>query len=229
MRSTGIKSYIDPISGCDQTIRVIQRRRIDKEGNVSRFQEYHTSDEDEEELNLESTASNQSMSLTMEDTEKYTRNPPDVTEIIAQQLQNIIPNIMTQVTTSTIAMVMEMVEETMVVPIKDLWRVDLETLTELEGKVCREFIHCKALTWWNTQVQPKGRDAANAMAWDDFMALLTMEFCPSNEIEKLEVCSGTLVKAGEKRKKGMRQVSQKVLERTKRKLKGMRVCSSNSS
>ncbi|GJR32669.1 putative reverse transcriptase domain-containing protein [Tanacetum coccineum] len=82
MRSTGIKRYIDPISGCkiwrtnrkcripidlypckveesmtmkkvgDQTIRVIQRRRIDKEGNVSRFQEYHTSDEEEEELKV---------------------------------------------------------------------------------------------------------------------------------------------------------------------------------
>ncbi|GJW83389.1 FH2 domain-containing protein [Tanacetum coccineum] len=78
MRSTGIKRYIDPISGCkiwrtnrkcripidlypckveesmtmkkvgDQTIGVIRRRRIDKEGNVSRFQEYHTSDEEEE-------------------------------------------------------------------------------------------------------------------------------------------------------------------------------------
>nr|GEY87505.1 putative reverse transcriptase domain-containing protein [Tanacetum cinerariifolium] len=34
----------------DQTIRVIQSRRIDMEGNVSRFQEYHTSDEEEEEL-----------------------------------------------------------------------------------------------------------------------------------------------------------------------------------
>ncbi|GJU68317.1 hypothetical protein Tco_1254576 [Tanacetum coccineum] len=80
MRSTGIKRYIDPISGCkiwrtnhkcripidlypckveesmtmkkvgDQTIGVIQRRRIDNEGNVSMFQEYHTSDEEEEEL-----------------------------------------------------------------------------------------------------------------------------------------------------------------------------------
>ncbi|GKB00730.1 hypothetical protein Tco_0828723 [Tanacetum coccineum] len=30
--------------------RLLQRRRIDKEGNVSRFQEYHTSDEEEEEL-----------------------------------------------------------------------------------------------------------------------------------------------------------------------------------
>ncbi|GJV93212.1 reverse transcriptase domain-containing protein [Tanacetum coccineum] len=32
----------------------------------------------------------------------------------------------------------------------------------------------------------RGRDAANAMAWVDFKALLTMKFCPSNEIEKLE-------------------------------------------
>ncbi|GJX66676.1 putative reverse transcriptase domain-containing protein [Tanacetum coccineum] len=126
MRSTRIKRYIDPISGCkiwrtnrkcripidlypckveesmtmkkvgDQTIGVIRRRRIDKKGNVSRFQEYHTSDEEEEEeepsehppynkygfgnmngwltddandSDIESTASNQSMSLMMEDIE----------------------------------------------------------------------------------------------------------------------------------------------------------------
>ncbi|GJT99213.1 reverse transcriptase domain-containing protein [Tanacetum coccineum] len=73
------------------------------------------------------------------------------------------------------------VEETMVAPTKDLWRVDLETLTELVVS----FIG-KALTWWNTQVQARGRDDANAMAWNDFKALLTTEFCPSNEIEKLE-------------------------------------------
>ncbi|GJW71849.1 hypothetical protein Tco_0128766 [Tanacetum coccineum] len=34
----------------DQMIGVIRRRRIDKEGNVSRFQEYHTLDEKEEEF-----------------------------------------------------------------------------------------------------------------------------------------------------------------------------------
>ncbi|GKC35145.1 reverse transcriptase domain-containing protein, partial [Tanacetum coccineum] len=56
-------------------------------------------------------------------------------------------------------------------PTKDLWRVDLVTLTELV---------------WNTQVQAKGRDAANVMAWNDFKALLTTEFCPSNGIENLE-------------------------------------------
>ncbi|GJR05250.1 hypothetical protein Tco_0528234 [Tanacetum coccineum] len=79
---------------------------------------------------------------------------------------------MTQVTNNlNNGMVMEMVKETMVAPTKDLWRMDLETLTELV---------------WNTQVQARGRDAANAMVWNEFKALLTTEFCPSNKIEKLE-------------------------------------------
>ncbi|GKD26611.1 reverse transcriptase domain-containing protein [Tanacetum coccineum] len=44
----------------------------------------------------------------------------------------------------------------------------------------------KALTWWNTQVQARGREAAIGMSWTDFKALLVEEFYPSNEIEKLE-------------------------------------------
>ncbi|GJS01932.1 zf-CCHC domain-containing protein [Tanacetum coccineum] len=44
----------------------------------------------------------------------------------------------------------------------------------------------KALTWWSTQVQARGREAAIGMSWNDFKALLVEEFCPSNEMEKLE-------------------------------------------
>nr|GFC01303.1 reverse transcriptase domain-containing protein [Tanacetum cinerariifolium] len=44
----------------------------------------------------------------------------------------------------------------------------------------------KALTWWNTQVQARGREAVIGMSWVDFKALLVEEFCPSNEVEKLE-------------------------------------------
>ncbi|GJY52411.1 hypothetical protein Tco_0443258 [Tanacetum coccineum] len=44
----------------------------------------------------------------------------------------------------------------------------------------------KALTWWNTQVQARGREAAICMSWTDFKALLVKELCPSNEMEKLE-------------------------------------------
>ncbi|GJX51412.1 putative reverse transcriptase domain-containing protein [Tanacetum coccineum] len=44
----------------------------------------------------------------------------------------------------------------------------------------------KALTWWNTQVQARGREAAIGMSWTDFKVLLVEEFYPSNEMKKLE-------------------------------------------
>nr|GEV97791.1 hypothetical protein [Tanacetum cinerariifolium] len=44
----------------------------------------------------------------------------------------------------------------------------------------------KALTWWNTQVQVRGRETAIGMSWVDFKVLLVEEFYPSNEMEKLE-------------------------------------------
>ncbi|GJZ68391.1 hypothetical protein Tco_0631631 [Tanacetum coccineum] len=44
----------------------------------------------------------------------------------------------------------------------------------------------KALTWWNTQIQARGYEAAIGMTWNDFKALLVEEFCPSNEMERLK-------------------------------------------
>ncbi|GJZ40056.1 putative reverse transcriptase domain-containing protein [Tanacetum coccineum] len=44
----------------------------------------------------------------------------------------------------------------------------------------------KALTWWNTQIQARGREVAIGKSWNDFKALLVEEFCPSNEMERLE-------------------------------------------
>nr|GEX13151.1 reverse transcriptase domain-containing protein [Tanacetum cinerariifolium] len=44
----------------------------------------------------------------------------------------------------------------------------------------------KALTWWNTQVQARGHKATIGMSWTNFKALIVEEFCPSNEMEKLE-------------------------------------------
>ncbi|GKE30586.1 reverse transcriptase domain-containing protein [Tanacetum coccineum] len=43
-----------------------------------------------------------------------------------------------------------------------------------------------ALTWWNTQVQTRGREAAVGMTWEEFKALMRKEFCPNNERQKLE-------------------------------------------
>ncbi|GJW91159.1 putative reverse transcriptase domain-containing protein [Tanacetum coccineum] len=52
--------------------------------------------------------------------------------------------------------------------------------------VASSFVN-KALTWWNGQIQVRGRDAVNGMAWNDFKALLVEELCLSNEMEKLEL------------------------------------------
>ncbi|KAJ9566644.1 hypothetical protein OSB04_002610 [Centaurea solstitialis] len=44
----------------------------------------------------------------------------------------------------------------------------------------------RALTWWNTQVQTRGRDATGQITWEDFKKMLKEEFCPRSEIQKLE-------------------------------------------
>ncbi|GKA86546.1 reverse transcriptase domain-containing protein, partial [Tanacetum coccineum] len=44
----------------------------------------------------------------------------------------------------------------------------------------------KALTWWNTHVQTRGWEAIVGMTWEDFKSLMREEFCPNNEIQKLE-------------------------------------------
>ncbi|GJS67640.1 reverse transcriptase domain-containing protein [Tanacetum coccineum] len=41
-------------------------------------------------------------------------------------------------------------------------------------------------TRWNTNAKARGHVAALAMSWNDFKALMVEEFCPSNEMEKLE-------------------------------------------
>ncbi|GKA33520.1 putative reverse transcriptase domain-containing protein [Tanacetum coccineum] len=145
---------------------------------------------------------------------------PDIATIIAQQLQNIIPQIVTKVTNNvnnananggignggnenggnngcsykaflackprdfdgkggTIALTR--------------WIEKMESVIENRGctdnqrvkYAASSFIN-KALTWWNIQVQTRGREAANRMTWEEFKALLVEEFCPSNEMENLE-------------------------------------------
>ncbi|GKB70636.1 hypothetical protein Tco_0932048 [Tanacetum coccineum] len=243
-------------------IEVIWRRRINKEGHVFRFQEYHTSDEEEEfsehppynkygfvdhpqlqiedqrnkfvpyplppqegnmngwltddanDSDLESTASNQPMSLTMED-------------IVTNNLNNGNGGGNNGCTYKGFVMCgPQDFNRTGGAVALTRWIEKMESVIDNSGCLANQRVKYaassfigKALTWWNTQVQARGRDAANTMAWDDFKALLTIEFCPSNEIEKLKassgiiqwlptywiltdeaVRSGTLAKAGEKRK-----------------------------
>ncbi|KAI3819234.1 hypothetical protein L1987_13059 [Smallanthus sonchifolius] len=43
-----------------------------------------------------------------------------------------------------------------------------------------------ALTWWNSQVQILGLDMANTLPWEEFKTKLREEYCPRDEIQKLE-------------------------------------------
>nr|GEV23574.1 putative reverse transcriptase domain-containing protein [Tanacetum cinerariifolium] len=43
-----------------------------------------------------------------------------------------------------------------------------------------------ALTWWNTLVKTQGHAVAIAQPWEDFKKLLMEEYCPVDEIQKLE-------------------------------------------
>ena len=50
----------------------------------------------------------------------------------------------------------------------------------------------KALNWWNTQLQARGRDNAFDMAWDEFKALMKEEYCPWNEIQQSKMSFGIM-------------------------------------
>ncbi|XP_076959498.1 uncharacterized protein LOC143635592 [Bidens hawaiensis] len=43
-----------------------------------------------------------------------------------------------------------------------------------------------ALMWWNTVVQLRGQDAINRMSWTELKTLVLKQFCPRDEILKLE-------------------------------------------
>ncbi|GJV50112.1 putative reverse transcriptase domain-containing protein [Tanacetum coccineum] len=149
-------------------------------------------------------------------------NPPDIATLLAQQLQNLLPEIVNQVTAHVNANANNgngnganganggngnngcTYKSFMSCNPKEYdgkggavvltrWIEKMETVIDNSGcaenqkvKYVASSLVNKALTWWNTQVQARGREAANAMSWNDFKALLVEEFCPSNEMERLE-------------------------------------------
>ncbi|GKB86537.1 putative reverse transcriptase domain-containing protein [Tanacetum coccineum] len=147
---------------------------------------------------------------------------PDLAAIIAQYLQNIIPQIVTQVTNNVNngnnnnnngnnnnnnrnggnngcsykgfqACVPKEYDEKGGAITLTRWIEKMENVLDNSGfsenqkvKYIASLFVNKALTWWNTQIQARGRETAIGMTWNDFKALLVEEFCPSNEMERLE-------------------------------------------
>ncbi|GJX39150.1 putative reverse transcriptase domain-containing protein [Tanacetum coccineum] len=112
---------------------------------------------------------------------------PNIAAIIAEQLQNIIPQIVTQVTAN----------------VNNAQNANggsggtgqannglIDNSGYLENQkvnYASSSLANKALTWWKGQVQTRGRDAANGMTWNDFKALMREEFSLEHELEKLEL------------------------------------------
>ncbi|KAI3827638.1 hypothetical protein L1987_01718 [Smallanthus sonchifolius] len=44
----------------------------------------------------------------------------------------------------------------------------------------------KALTWWNSQMKTLGRQTTYQLSWDDLKAMMIEEYCPRNELQKIE-------------------------------------------
>ncbi|KAD2393208.1 hypothetical protein E3N88_40185 [Mikania micrantha] len=83
------------------------------------------------------------------------------------------------------------------------WIEKMETTLEISNcpeqykvKYAAGSFHKRALTWWNAQVHTRGRDEALSMPWDDFKAILRAEFCPRNELKKVETELLNLVMIG---------------------------------
>ncbi|GJR97697.1 putative reverse transcriptase domain-containing protein [Tanacetum coccineum] len=93
-------------------------------------------------------------------------NPPDISTLLAQQLQNLLPEILNQVTGSVNA---------------NAHNGNGNGANGGNGGNGRN-----GNNGCVPQVKTRGREAANAMSWNDFKALLVEEFCPSNEMERLE-------------------------------------------
>nr|GFA78978.1 reverse transcriptase domain-containing protein [Tanacetum cinerariifolium] len=52
---------------------------------------------------------------------------------------------------------------------------------ESQVEFASSMLQGRALTWWNTLVQTRGRAAAIAQSWEDFKKLLMKEYCPDDE------------------------------------------------
>nr|GFD05827.1 putative zinc finger, CCHC-type, retrotransposon Gag domain protein [Tanacetum cinerariifolium]GFD05872.1 putative zinc finger, CCHC-type, retrotransposon Gag domain protein [Tanacetum cinerariifolium] len=47
-------------------------------------------------------------------------------------------------------------------------------------------LHGRALTWWNSQVATLSHEVANAKSWAEVKQMMTDEFCPTEEVQRLE-------------------------------------------
>ncbi|KAD4178406.1 hypothetical protein E3N88_26997 [Mikania micrantha] len=57
---------------------------------------------------------------------------------------------------------------------------------ELKVRYATSTLQKRALTWWNAEKRTLGEEATTALTWEQLKDAMTREFCPRNEIMKLE-------------------------------------------
>ncbi|GJU09288.1 putative reverse transcriptase domain-containing protein [Tanacetum coccineum] len=133
---------------------------------------------------------------------------PEFSTIIAQQLQNLLPTILAQGNVRNVIMNNNRrgccYKEFLACNPKEYdgkggdivytrWIKKIESVQDMSG--CKEnqkvkytvgsFVG-KDLTWWNSQIHTRSREAVVGMSWEDFKNLTREEFFPNNEMQKLE-------------------------------------------
>ncbi|GJY75094.1 putative reverse transcriptase domain-containing protein [Tanacetum coccineum] len=121
---------------------------------------------------------------------------PDFSTIIAQQLQNLLPTIVAKL----LACNPKEYDGKGGVIVYTRWMEKMESVHDISG--CRDnttgsFVG-KALTWWNSKIRTRGREAAVGISWEDFRTLTREEFRLSNEMQKLKIklWNHVMVRAG---------------------------------
>ncbi|GJZ47177.1 putative reverse transcriptase domain-containing protein, partial [Tanacetum coccineum] len=128
---------------------------------------------------------------------------PDFSTIIAPQFQNLLPTLLAQVGSRDSNQGNGGNQNGDAA--NDNIQGDVRNVIDMSGcednqkvkYIAGSFVS-KALTWWNSQIHTRSREAAVGMSWEDFKNLTREEFCLINEMQKLETefWNHVMVRAG---------------------------------
>ncbi|GJU98302.1 putative reverse transcriptase domain-containing protein [Tanacetum coccineum] len=125
---------------------------------------------------------------------------PDFPTIIAQQLRNLLPVMLAQVSNQgnvgnqngNVVNENEYDGKGGVVALTR-WIEKMEFVHDMSGCSIDQKVKCtagsfvsKALTWWNSQIYTLSQKVTVSMSWNDFKCMMIQEFSPSHEMQKLE-------------------------------------------
>ncbi|GKE44687.1 reverse transcriptase domain-containing protein [Tanacetum coccineum] len=172
------------------------RGRGPREGNDERIDELNGQGNDQ---GLGANGGVEGVNRNVEGVNRGVGGAPDFSMIIAQQLQNLLPAMLGQVGNQGNVgnqngnVVNENVQEYFRNVIVNDNR-KMESVQDMSGcsidqkvkYIAGSFVG-KALTWWNSQIRTLKQEFDVSMSWNDFKFMMIEEFCPSHEMQKLEI------------------------------------------